>query len=195
MVHKLKWYKPGRVIVVHDKMQKGYSYTLVGRAGRDFDPDFDPYLTPGEMLAYGVFEGKYLCDCTEEFPAEWYTVARGLGKLLDVADPSINLFGIKSRLSLQEWRKRGWIPIVEGDRDVRGWFQWYCRYWIGRRDPNVDHVQIARWKSFVRHAGQIRASIRKMKKEKRPKTRAGLMKHRPRQRQALLQWAYNPFVK
>lgn len=193
MKHPLKWYKPGKVIKVSDKMQTDYEYTLTARAGKDFDKSFTPYLTPGEMLAYGVFEGKYLNDCTNEFPLEWYEDAAG--KLSEVADEKINLFGIKSRLSLQEWREKGWIPIVEGDNDVRGWFQWYCRYWIGRRDPVVDAIQIARWRAFTRHKGQVVNSIKEMKKSDRPVTRAQLMNHRPRQRQALLQWAYNPFVK
>lgn len=193
MKHPLKWYKPGRIIRVSDKMQV-YEYTLTARAGlkSDFDPLFRPALSPAAMLKYGVFEGKYLNDCTDEFPSEWYDDANG--KLLEVADAKINLFGIKSRLSLQTWRENGWIPITDGDNDVRGWFQWYCRYWLGRRDENVDHIQIARWRSFARHRGQIISSIKKMKKSERPKTRSEIMNHRPKQRQALLQWAYDPFV-
>jgi hypothetical protein len=173
------------------------------------------------MLRLGVFEGKYLNDCIHEFPREWYKSALKADKLRpDKADPSVNLFGIKSRQSLATWRRNGWIPVHSGsnlrhnavsarhnfvvvkshamvprdtvpDYDVRGWFQWYCRYWIGRRIPEIDKIQIARWKAFARHAGQIRASYRR---GSRPITRAQKMKHRPKQRQALLQWAYNPFM-
>lgn len=191
MRKKLSWYKPGKTIHVSDRMQTGYNYRLIARPGKDFDPEFRPELTPQQILAYGAFEGKYMCDCTDEFPAEWYTSAKLSPEQPDV---SVNLFKIKSRLSLQEWRRRKWIPIVPGDKDIRGWFQWYCRYWIGRRDPNVDHVQIARWKAFIRHKGQILASLRRMPAAKRPVSRPDLMKHRPRQRQALLQWAYNPWA-
>ncbi len=187
--HSISWYKPGRKIVVRDKMQN-YTYTLTESPGKKFADDFKPDLTPQQMLALGVFEGKYMNDCEGEFPKEWYAKA----KTSDTPDVNLNLFKIKSRLSLQEWRKRGWIPIIEGDKDVRGWFQWYCRYWIGRRMPDVDRVQIARWNSFKRHRGQIIKSIKNMKPADRPKTKAQLHTHRPRQRQALLQWAYNPYI-
>lgn len=95
-------------------------------------------------------------------------------------------------MSLQHWRKKGWIPIVKGDPDIRGWFQWYCRYWIGRRLPNVDKAQIKRWRAFTRHRGQILASYKRMKNP--PISRKEKRKHRAKQRQALLQWAYNPYV-
>ena len=187
----LKWYKIGKTINVRDKMQSNYSYTLTAAPG---DLSFKPYYSPAQMLKLGVFEGKYLNDCFNEFPAEWYSDAAD--KLRpDKADVSVNLFGIKSRLSLAEWKKRKWIPIAPGDKDIRGWFQWYCRYWLGRRIPEIDHIQIARWSSFVRHSGQIKESIRSMSAALRPKTKAQLKKHRPRQRQALLQWAHNPWVK
>ena len=130
MKHPISWYKPGKIIHVNDKMQNNYSYELSELPGKKFSKDFKPELTPQQMLAFGVFEGKYLNDCENEFPKEWYSTAKKLGKLSQVADPTLNLFGIKSRLSLQEWRKRHWIPIIKGDNDVRGWFQWYCRYWI-----------------------------------------------------------------
>lgn len=193
MKHRLSWYKPGKKIVVKDKMQN-YTYVLSEYPGKNFSPEFNPQLTPEKMLLLGVFEGKYMNDCENEFPIEWYEKAKAKGKLCDKPDPSINLFKVKSRLSLQTWRDKGWIPIVPTDKDVRGWFQWYCRYWIGRRMPEVDHVQIKRWRAFVRHAGSIGASIRRMKKEDVPKTKAEIKKHRPKQRQALLQWAYNPYI-
>lgn len=194
--HPLSWYKPGRTIHVNDKMQKNYSYTLTEYPGKGFDKDFKPELTPLQMLSYGIMEGKYICDCEDEFPKEWYDAAKRLGKLSpEKANIECNLFKIKSRLSLQEWRKRHWIPIVKGDNDVRGFVQWYFRYYLGRRDPVVDPVQIKRWRAFTRHRGQIIHSLKQMKPEKRPKTRSELMQHRPRQRQALLQWAYNPFAK
>ena len=98
--------------------------------------EFKPFYTPSQMLSMGVFEGKYINDCDHEFPKEWYTRANKYNKLSPKkADPSVNYFKIKSRLSLQEWKKRGWIPVHTKDKDVRGWFQWYCRYWIGRRIP------------------------------------------------------------
>ena len=186
----LSWFRPGRWIAVADKMQSRYSYRLTEPAGENFGSGFRPELTPAQVLRRGAFEGKYLNDCVLELPREWF--ADALARLRPGGpDPRVNEFRIKSRKSLGYWRQKGWIPLTPQDRDVRGWFQWYCRYFIGRRVPGVDDAQIARWKSFVRHAGQIRASYRR---GGRPKTRAEKRAHRPRQRQALLQWAYNPYV-
>jgi len=180
----ISWYKKGKIIKVNDKMQKNYTYKLNEKYGRNFDPEFKPELSPAKMLKLGVFEGKYMNDTINEFPKEWFIKAKTSKK----ANPDLNFFKIKSRLSLQEWKKRGWIPITKGDKDVRGWFQWYCRYYIGRRDKNVDEIQIKRWKKFIRHKAQI------ILDEKNPKSKKLKMFHRPRQRQALLQWSYNPFV-
>jgi hypothetical protein len=186
------WYRPGRRINVADKMQTRYSYALTEPVGKNFATEFKPELTPAQMLRRGVFEGKYLNDCVLEFPREWF--ADSLPKLRPGgADPSANEFKVKSRKSLAYWRKKEWIPIAPGDKDVRGWFQWYCRYYLGRRDAAVDGVQIGRWKAFTRHAGQIKASYKKLG-NKKPKTRAEKKRHRPKQRQALLQWAYNPYI-
>ncbi len=163
-------------------MQSGYTYQLSEPIGKNFHPDFTPQFSPKEMLSLGVFEGKYLNDCTSEFPREWYEEALKKNKLSpEKADPSLNYFGIKSRQSLSVWREKGWI--TPDDPDIRGWFQWYCRYYLGRRDPVLDERQIKRWRAFRRHLGQI-------KKNCSP----GDLFCRPKQRQALLQWAYDPFV-
>ena len=163
-----------KIINVHDKMQKNYQYELAAPEGQDFAPDFTPELTPQQMLEMGVFEGHYLTDCQGEFPQSWFVNAR-----LSKTTPDItqNYFGVKSRLSLNEWQKRGWII----GPDVRGWFQWYCRYYYGRRLPEIDSLQIKRWKSFKRHKAQILKNCY-----------IGDIECRKRQRQALLQWAYNP---
>ena len=161
-------------IVVQDRMQSGYRYQRVAVPGEDFDPDFAPEMSPRQMLELGVFEGKYMTDCQSEFPTNWYENARQS----EHADPSQNAFGLKSRMPLSHWREKGWIF----GPDPRGWFQWYCRYWMGRRLPAVDTAQIKRWRAFSRHRGQIRANCGPMD-----------LDCRPRQRQALLQWAYDPF--
>ncbi len=186
----ISWYREGKEIHAHDRMTRGYTYKLTAPYGKHFDERFNPELSPHDMLIMGVFEGKYLNDCMDEFPREWYRDALQRGSLSpEGPDPSVNEMGVKSRLSLREWRKNGWIPVAHGDRDVRGWFQWYCRYYIGRREKAVDDVQISRWNSFRRHAGQILADPRGKglsKAEKRG--------HRAKQRQALLQWAYYPYI-
>jgi hypothetical protein len=162
-------------ITVRDRMQTEYTYKLSAPAGTDFAPGFTPHFSPSEMLALGVFEGKYLNDCRDEFPARWFENA----KLSETPDPALNCFGIKSRQSLHIWRSKGWII----EPDPRGWFQWYCRYYQGRRIPEIDPFQIKRWRAFARHAGQIKANCD-----------PGNLLCRPRQRQALLQWAYDPFI-
>lgn len=163
-------------MIVFDKMQRGYKYVLSAPMGRDFAPDFKPELTPKEMLALGVFEGHYLNDCRAEFPADWFETAKLSPRK---ADAALNCFQIKSRMSLSEWQKRGWIV----GPDPRGWFQWYCRYYAGRRIPAVDSIQIARWKAFKRHKIQLERNCIPLD-----------LNCRRRQRQALLQWAYDPFL-
>ena len=162
------------MIYVNDKMQQGYSYELSAPMGRNFASDFKPELTPQQMLEMGVFEGHYLNDCQNEFPPIWFENAR---LSFDKPDEQVNYFHIKSRQPLQEWQRKGWII----DPDVRGWFQWYCRYYIGRRLPEIDAWQIKRWKAFKRHKAQVEKNCL-----------IGDLSCRPRQRQALLQWAYNP---
>lgn len=196
-------YKPGLTITAHDKMgpaagmPKQYTYTLTEPAGRNFAKDFKPAFSPEQMLRVGVFSGKYLNDCTDEFPREWYEKALARDKLRPgTADPKVNMFRVKSRKSVQYWREKGWIPVTDGDRDPRGWFQWYCRYWLGRRMPEVDAVQIKRWKAFKRHAAQITADYKRLKAkgQKVPRTLEEKMSHRARQRQGLLQWSYDPRI-
>jgi hypothetical protein len=162
-------------IVVNDKMQTDYRYRLSEKAGAQFDPNFTPYYTPQQMLEMGVFEGRYLNDCTDEYPAEWFQNA----KISRLPDPALNYFGIKSRQPLEVWQQKGWIY----GPDPRGWFQWFCRYYLGRRLSDIDPIQIKRWKGFTRHAGQIRANCY-----------PGDVFCRPRQRQALLQWSYDPLI-
>lgn len=189
--HPLKWFRKGRTITVNDKMQEGYQYTLQENPGKNLAEDFKPYYTPKQMLELGVFEGKMFNDGLAEFPREWFEGALAKGKLSpEGADPSLNLLGLKSRQSLQTWRRNGWII---GD-DVRGWAQWFFRYWLGRRDPAVDKKQISRWKAFRRHAGQILASYQRMAPSQRPSSRAQKKKHHTKQRQALLQWSYDPWL-
>ena len=159
-------------MVVNDLMQHGYVYYLTEPVGRNFHPDFKPELTPKQMLEFGVFGGKYLTDCRAEFPRSWFARAR-LSHEQHV--PELNFFKVNASQALSVWRRKGWIH----PDDPRGWFQWYCRYYLGRRGPD-DERQVRRWKAMSRHIAQIRKHCRK-----------GDLDCRPRQRQALLNWAYD----
>jgi hypothetical protein len=162
-----------KIVVVNDRMQCGYRYQLAAPVGRNFDPEFTPELTPAQMLALGVFCGKYMTDTRKEFPASWFKLAKLAKRRRDCA---LNYFGVDASQPLSEWRRKGWIFAD----DPRGWFQWYCRYYMGRRLPEEDRRQIKRWKAIRRHVAQIKRHCE-----------PGDPYCRPRQRQALLHWAYD----
>jgi len=158
-------------VVVNDKMQTGYRYQLTRSAGRDFAEDFKPELSPARLLQMGVFGGRYMTDCRDEFPKSWFSRAR----LSTVRDPALNYFAVNASKPLAYWRDKNWIH----PDDPRGWFQWYCRYYRGRRHEDDDR-QIDRWKAMCRHVAQVRNNCEPWD-----------MSCRPRQRQALLHWAYD----
>lgn len=162
-----------RVVVVSDRMQRRYRYALTAPTGKEFDPEFKPELTPKQMLALGVFGGKYMTDCRREFPADWFTRAK---LCPDQHDPKLNFFGVNASQPLAVWRRKGWIY----KDDPRGWFQWYCRYYLGRRIPGEDERQIKRWKAIRRHIAAVKKNCP-----------TGELVCRPRQRQAILHWAYD----
>lgn len=209
----LKLFKPNYTVKVSKRVQPNYSYTLTEPIGKNFDPDFKPEITPKQLLELGVFEGKYFNLSYTEFPREWFSKALRMGKIgLKYPDPSVNFFKVKSRMSLKEWKKRGWlygkhnlfvISSGKGKKyyinkprknyknirkrsffiDPYGHCQWYFRYYLGRRIPEVDKIQIKRWKSIRRHIGQIKKNCKKKN-----------ISCRPKQRQTILQWYYNPFI-
>lgn len=161
-----------RRIKVNDLMQTNYVYFRTQPAGKNFHPDFKPELTPKEMLELGVFGGKYMTDCREEFPASWFRNAK---LSPERRDAQLNYFHVNASAPLSVWRKKGWIY----HEDPRGWFQWYCRYYLGRRCPD-DERQIKRWRAIQRHIAQIKKHCPR-----------GEVECRPKQRQAVLHWAYD----
>ncbi|HRY22582.1 MAG TPA: hypothetical protein P5311_02365 [Candidatus Dojkabacteria bacterium] len=160
-------------VVVNDKMQTDYVYYLIEPIGKNFDPEFKPELTPKQMLELGVFGGKYMTDCKDEFPNDWFENAK---LSPERKNSSLNYFGIDASMPLSHWQEKGWIY----HEDPRGWFQWYCRYYMGRRIPPEDERQIKRWKAIRRHVGAV-------KKNCAPRE----LDCRKKQRQALLHWAYD----
>lgn len=165
-----------RTIVVTDRMQRGYRYTLECPVGKDFDPRFKPDLTPQEMLSLGVFGGVYMRDCSKEFPHGWFAHAKFQRKGVFAQDKNINYFKVVASQPLSVWKRKGWIYRD----DPRGWFQWYCRYYMGRRLQGEDERQIKRWLAIRRHVTQLKKNCER-----------GDILCRPRQRQALLHWAYD----
>lgn len=160
-------------VVARDEMQDGYTYLLTEPMGGNFDPEFKPELTPKEMLRLGVFGGVYMRDAKKEFPKEWF---KGAKLAEDGPSKDCNYFKVHASQPLSVWKKKGWIY----KDDPRGWFQWYCRYYMGRRVLKEDARQIKRWKAMKRHISQIKRNCY-------PKDTTC----RPRQRQALLHWAYD----
>lgn len=158
-------------VTVKDKMQT-YTYERTEEIGQNFHPEFKPQLTPLELLKLGIFGGKYMTDCKDEFPNEWFEDA----KLSPIKDISLNYYQVDASLSLKHWQDKGWIH----PKDPRGWFQWYCRYYMGRRMPDEDLRQIKRWKAMKRHVGAIKNNCFEYD-----------LNCRKKQRQALLHWAYD----
>lgn len=162
-------------VIVNNKMQKGYAYFLTEPIGKNFAKDFKPDLTPKEMLRLGIFGGRYLRDCTLEYPKEWFKNAKLHPEGIPGHSKNLNYFGVDASQSLKVWREKGWINKY----DPRGWFEWYCRYYMGRRSED-DERQIKRWKAMVRHIAQLKKGC----------TGKGDGCRR-KQRQALLHWAYD----
>lgn len=165
--------KSPKKIIVTDIMQQNYEYLLTAPLGEEFAADFQPELTPKEMLLLGVFGGKYMTDCANEFPADWFEKAK---LCRDRHDPAINYFGVNASQPLSVWREKGWIY----HEDPRGWFQWYCRYYMGRRLPDEDRRQIGRWKGIKRHIAAVKKNCVR-----------GDFFCRRKQKQAILHWAYD----
>jgi len=141
----------------------------------DFYKLFKPQLTPKKMLELGVFGGAYFGLNVKEYPKSWFINAK-ISKNFDV---NLNRFKVKSGLSRKEWQEKGWIF----KQDRLGWFQWYCRFSNGRRILHIDEIQIKRWKNFIRHVIAIKKNCEPVD-----------LSCRRRQRQAILQWAYDPFI-
>ena len=160
-------------VVVNEAYQTGYTYTLVMPPGKNFDTAFKPELTPQQMLGLGIFGGDYFNVPPHEFPSDWF---KGVKLSPGGADKHLNFFKVNASQPLSEWQRKGWIY----PEDPKGWFLWYCRYYMGRRIPEEDTRQIKRWQAIKRHVSQLQNACL-----------PGDLKCRPRQRQALLHWAYD----
>ena len=149
--------------------------SLKQKKSEDFYKLFKPQLTPKKMLELGVFGGSYFGLRIKEYPKSWFKNAKTSAKF----EVNLNRFRVKSGMSKKQWLEKGWIF----KEDPLGWFQWYCRFSMGRRIPHIDEIQIKRWKNFRRHVIAIKKNCE-----------SADINCRRRQRQAILQWAYNPFI-
>lgn len=159
-------------VTVDEQYQTGYSYERTEPVGKNFDPEFKPELTPKEMLQLGIFSGNYFYEPSGEFPADWFDGV----EVSDTPDPKRNFFEVAASQPLKVWQQKGWIY----PEDPKGWFLWYCRYYLGRRIPEEDARQIKRWRNIRRHVSQVQKYCT-----------PGDLTCRRKQRQALLHWAYD----
>lgn len=166
-----------KIIDVNEEYQTGYRYSLVAPSGKKFDIEFKPELTPKQMLKLGIFGGAYFTRQPKEFPANWFEGVDFSDN--KKSDKNLNCFKVNASQSLAVWQKNGWIYF----EDPLGWFLWYCRYFLGRRIPEEDKRQIKRWINIHRHIAQLQKNCVKCD-----------VSCRPRQRQALLHWAYDSRV-
>lgn len=160
-------------ITVDETYQKGYSYVLTEPVGKNFAVAFKPQLSPKQMLHLGVFGGDYFNQVPKEFPADWFD---GVELSTNGPKAELNYYKVNASQPLSVWQQKGWIYF----EDPKGWFLWYCRYYQGRRLGKEDERQIQRWKLVNRHVVQVQKNCK-----------PGDLDCRPKQRQALLHWAYD----
>ena len=115
--------------------------------------DFGANKTPVEVIREGAFGGTCFRDIYSSVAGKWYKKSwEEFDQLKDIDqkyfcssyyDVSVNKYGVKCGTSLRFWENKGWINEI----DPYGWFQWYFRYWLGRRSED-DERQINRWKKL-----------------------------------------------
>lgn len=161
-------------------------------------PQFAPNLTPLQMIRAGVFGGCYFnprggrpgiispkgIDINyKEFPSSWFA---GLHESLFISRRYViatNKYGVKAGQDQAAWEQSGWIH----PQDPRGWFQWYCRFFMGRRSAD-DERQVDRWARCTGPRGRWKNALcSKIKQNNRAWDDASIS---PVIRQTLLHWAY-----
>jgi hypothetical protein len=161
-------------------------------------PDFRPNISPKDVMRSGSFGGTYYRpiyssvtdksytsqSVIKEYPKSWFTnidVERYI--ISSSYDKKVNKYGVKCGSSLEDWEKNGWID----KQDPYGWFQWYCRFYRGRRSKD-DERQIDRWLKITGPSGRFRRRLMNeiIKKNKKYDD----ITISPVIRQVLLHWGY-----
>ena len=146
--------------------------------------------SPVEVISEGAFGGTHFRDIYSGVNGKWYRNSWKEFKFLSSIDKKlyassyydvgVNKYGVKFGTSLRFWESKGWINGI----DPYGWFQWYCRYWLGRRSSD-DKRQIKRWRAIV---NRFKSVLVRMIKDKG--TKFDDYSVSPKIRQILLHWGY-----
>ena len=152
--------------------------------------DFNPNTTPIEVIGEGSFGGTYFRDIFSNINKKWYKKSWKEFNLLknidkkyycsDYYDVAVNKYNVKCGTSLRFWENKGWINKI----DPYGWFQWYFRYWLGRRSED-DKRQINKWEKGV---SRFKGKLVKMMKDNGSKFDDYSILSKIRQ--ILLHWSY-----
>ena len=152
--------------------------------------NFSPNKTPIEAINEDAFGGTYFRDIYSGVNGKWYRDSWKEFNFLkninakyyssNYYDAEVNKYGVKCGTSLRFWENKGWI----NGQDPYGWFQWYCRYYLGRRSSD-DERQIKRW---VDIRSRFKGILIKMIKNKGVKFDDYSVS--PKIRQILLHWGY-----
>ena len=133
-------------------------------------PNFTPNKSPSEILHEGAFGGSYfrplksrklgilIQDDWKGLPPSWIQGLDVHRYLINpVYDADANKYKVSCGQSIEEWEAAGWIAF---EYDIRGWFQWYCRFFQGRRCED-DERQVSRWRKCVGETGRWRRLLLK----------------------------------
>ena len=152
--------------------------------------NFSPNKTPVEIINEGAFGGTYFRDIYSGVNGKWYRNSWKEFEFLEDIDPKlyssnyynvkVNKYGVKCGTSLRFLENKGWM----NGQDPFGWFQWFCRYHLGRRNID-DSRQIKRWLGIV---NRFKGILVKMIKDK--STKFDDVSVLPKIRQILLHWGY-----
>ena len=132
-------------------------------------PDFKPNLTPQQVLKMGSFGGTYFRpiyssvtkkhykskDVIKEYPKSWFK-GINIEKMVTSSDydKNVNKYKVKCGSTLEAWEGKGWM----NKQDPYGWFQWYCRFYMGRRTDD-DERQVKRWLAFAGPKGRFKKNL------------------------------------